>query len=424
MHKIFSFQAKKTIEYKYNHICLRKECLVNTIGTVGSDTIDALFSAISPQQDQYDSLANNALSRGTGFYQQGNYEGAVKEFQRSIGLSPHSSYTQNAYDYMVQSLLKLNRTDDAIKAYRQAINLDPTNDSYYVNLGNIYFSLGRYNEAKSEYNEAVKINPTSTLNWYSLGQASMQTGNYAGAEEAFKTVNAYSPGEATFALGQIYHLMGRYDDAVTELKSAISVNKDFGYAYFELGYVYADRKEFKEAQEQVSILSSIDQSMALQLSSYIYQQKSPQILAAYTTDFTGTGAPGTKVSDLDPLLAEPNASVFFTMHFIFSKAMDASTVASPAYWSITKADGQNRGGVYNWGLPLAPTEVSISPIPVSVVYHQNSQTADVVFQVTQNASGNATLDPSHLVFKFQGLDVYGKAMDPAADEYSRISMIV
>lgn len=224
---------------------------MNTIGTIESGTIDMLFSTTSPQQDQYDALANNALSRGIGFYQQGNYERAAKEFQRSIGLSPHSSYTQTAYDYMVQSLLKLNRTDEAIKAYTQAIGLDPTNDSYHVNLGNIYFSLGRYDDAKSEYNGAVKLDPTSTLNWYSLGQAYMQTGNYAGAEQAFKTVNAYSPGEATFALGQIYHLMGRHDDAVAELKSAISVDKDFGYAYLELGYVYAEEGVYSVVAERL-----------------------------------------------------------------------------------------------------------------------------------------------------------------------------
>lgn len=397
---------------------------MNTIGVIGSDSIDALFSANMRQQDQYDSLSNSALSRGITFYQEGNYERAVKEFQRSIGLSTNTSYTEDAYDYMVQSLLKLNRTDDAIKAYRQAIKLDPTNGSYHLNLGNIYFGLGRYADATSEYNQAVRIDPTSSLNWYSLGQAYRQTGNYAGAEQAFQMVNAYSPGEAMFALGQIYHLMGRYDDAVVELKSAISMNKDFGYAYLELGSVYADQREFDKAEEQVSVLSTIDESLASELSSYIYQMKSPKILAVYSTDFLSTGGPGTKVSDLDSSLVEPETSKYFTMHFIFSKAMDASTVESIAYWSISKADGQNRGGIYNWGLPLAPTEVYISPIPVSVVYHQDSQIADVIFKITQNASGDGTLDPSHLVFKFQGLDVYGEAMDPTADEYSRISMIV
>jgi len=394
------------------------------VNTIGSDTIDALFSANLRQQDLVDALSNSALSRGVNFYQQGNYEAASKEFQRSIALSPNSSYTQNSYDYLVQSLLKLNRTDDAIKAYKQAIRLDPMNDSYHVNLGNIYFSVDRYKDAEAEYKAAVRLDPTSTVNWYSLGQAYMQTGNYAGAEQAFQTIKAQSPHDAMFALGQTYHRMGRYDDAVYELKSAIATDKDFGYAYLELGFVYADQKEFDQAQEQASILSSIDPSLASRLSSYIYQHKNPQILAAYSTDFISTDGPRTMISDLNPSLTAPNSSKDFTMHFVFSKEMDASTVTSPAYWSITKADGQNPGGAYNWGLPSAPTDVTISPIPVSVVYDQDLQTADVVFRLTQNASGNGTLDPSHLVFAFRGLDAYGQAMDPAADEYSGISMIV
>ena len=195
--------------------------IVNTIGS-GNDAIDALFSALPRQQDQFDALANNSLSRGINLYQQGNYEGAIKEFQRSIALSPNSSYTQDSYDYMVQSLLNLDRTDEAIKAYKQAIGLDPTNDSYHVNLGNIYFSVGRYDDAAGEYKEAVRIDPTSSLNWYSLGQAYKQDGDYAGAEQAFKKIRAQSPLDAALGLGQTYHLMGRYDDAAFELKSAIA----------------------------------------------------------------------------------------------------------------------------------------------------------------------------------------------------------
>ena len=390
---------------------------------IGSDIIDAVFSANLRQQDLVDALSNSALSRGISFYQQGNYDAAVKEFQRSIALSPNSSYTQDSYDYLVQSLLNLNRTDDAIKTYKQAIRLDPTNDSYHVNLGNIYFSVSRYDDAAAEYNQAVRLDPTSALNWYSLGQAYNQTGNYAGAEQAFKKISGQSPLDAAFGLGQTYRLMGRYDDAVFELKSAIALNKDFGYAYLALGLAYADQKDFDNAQEQASILSSIDQSLASQLASYIDQHKSPQILVAYSTDFISTAGPGTKVSDLDPSLAVPNSSEDFTMHFIFSKEMDASTVTSPAYWSIARAYGQTRGGDYNWGLPLPSTEVT-TPTPVSIVYDEDSQTADVVFLLTQNASGSGTLDPSHLVFAFHGLDAYGEAMDPAADEYSGISLIV
>ena len=397
---------------------------MKTIGIIGSGGIDALFSSNQVQQNQLDTLSNSALSRGITFYQNGNYDAAVKEFQRSIAISPNSSYTQDSYGYLVQSLLKLNRTDDAIKACKQAVQSDPTNDSYHSTLGDIYFSLDRYDDAAAEYNQAVRLDPTSESNWYSLGQAYNQTGNYAGAEQAFQKIKNQEPLDAAFGLGQTYHLMGRYNDAVSELQSAITINPKLGYAYLELGRVYTDQKEFDKAKEQVSTLSNIDQSLASQLSSYINHNESPQIIAAYSTDFNSTAGPGTKLSDLDPTLANPDSSKDFTMKFIFSKEMDASTIRSLSNWSITRAYGITPGGDYNWGLPLASTEVTISSIPLSVVYDEGSQTAEVKFRVTQNTSGDGTLDPSHLVFAFHGLDAYGKAMNAAADQYSGISKIV
>ena len=270
---------------------------MNTIGITGSDAINALFSANQSQQDQLDTLSNSALSRGIDFYQKGNYDAAAKEFQRAIGLSPNSSYAQDSYNYLAQSLLSLNRPDDAIKAYQQAIKQDPTNDSYHASLGDIYFSVGRYDDAAAEYNQAVRINPSSADDWYALGQAYEQTGNYAGAEQAFNKIRGQSPEEAAFGLGQTYHLMGRYDDAVSELQSAIAIDPTQKNSYYELGRVYTDQKEFDKAQEQVSILSTMDQSLASQLSSYIDQNQSPQMVAAYSSDFNSTSGPGTKVSE-------------------------------------------------------------------------------------------------------------------------------
>ena len=397
---------------------------MNTILTIGSNAINPVFSAGQTQQDQLETVSEDALSNGLTLYQQDDYDSAANDFREAIALSPNSSYTQESYDYLVQSLLNLNQTNEAINTCKQAIQSDPTNDSYYTALGDIYYSLGQYSDAAAVYKQAAQLNPSSAEDWYSLGQAYNQTGNYAGAEQAFQRISTLDPVDAAFGLGQTYHLMGNYSAAVSELQSAIALNPQLGYAYLELGEVYTDEKKFNQAQEQVTALSSIDSSLASQLTSYIDQNESPQIIAAYSTDFNSTAGPGTEVSDLSPSLAAPNSSEDFTMQFTFSQPMDPSTVTSPAYWSITKAYGQIPGSDYNYGLPLPSTEVSISPIPASVTYDQNSQTADVTFQVTQNASGNGTLDPSHLVFAFSGLDAYGKAMDPAADEYSGISQIV
>ena len=46
------------------------------------------------------------------------------------------------------------------------------------------------------------------------------------------------------------------------------------------------------------------------------------------------------------------------------------------------------------------------------------------FRVSQNANGNAVMDPSHWVFSFGGMDVSGRSMDPGADQYLRGARLV
>ena len=131
----------------------------------------------------------------------------------------------------------------------------------------------------------------------------------------------------------------------------------------------------------------------------------------------------TKVSTLDASLAAPNSSELFSMNFAFTKDMDQASVINPYNWSISRASLRENGGVYNAGLTPPKTEAVILPIPVNVAYNSETNTATVRFRVSQNAAGNATLDPAHIVFKFYGMDAYGKSMDKSADEYSGFSGI-
>jgi hypothetical protein len=113
------------------------------------------------------------------------------------------------------------------------------------------------------------------------------------------------------------------------------------------------------------------------------------------------------------------------MNFTFSKDMDPQSVQDISNWLISRATtGAGPGGAYNWGLAVKPTEVNISPLPISVVYNSDTLTATVSFNVTQNSQGNGTLDPSHILFQFAGQDTDGNSMDPSANQYDGISQII
>jgi hypothetical protein len=108
--------------------------------------------------------------------------------------------------------------------------------------------------------------------------------------------------------------------------------------------------------------------------------------------------------------------------------MDAASVMNPANWEISRADG-SEGGYYNSSMPASANEVSIPKRPFSVTYDPVTRQAKVFFILNQNGSidignGNAgaTIDPSHLVFKFSGIDASGRQMDTTGDQIDGYSI--
>jgi tetratricopeptide (TPR) repeat protein len=388
---------------------------------------DYLFTSMGNRQTQMTALAQTALSTGADRATKGDYDGAIREFRRAIGLDSSPDNAVTAYNLLATSYIQLGRTEDAIKAYKSSISMAPTDDTAHLNLGNIYFSQGRYNNAETEYKTAVQNNPTSSTNLFSLGQVYLATGRNQQAEALFQRVIQMDPSQygGHYALGQTYVKEGRQKDAVSEFQKVIGLKKDFYDVHIDLGSAYADLGETVKAQEELSLLKDQAPDKASLLSAYIDKTTKPKILAAYNVSgFIDSSGPGTPVSALNSSLSTPGASQEFNMVFIFTKEMDASTVQNPYNWSITKAAYGSAGGAYNWGLPTPPTDVAISPVPVSVQFMPGSLSATVSFLVTQNAGAAGTIDPSHITFKFNGKDVYGNTMDTSADEYSGISKIV
>jgi tetratricopeptide (TPR) repeat protein len=386
-----------------------------------------LFSTIFQSSINVDSVVTAAMSRGIELYQKEDYAGSITEFKRVAALAPNSDNAVKAYNFSGSAYLRLDRTDDAINAYKSAIRLSPYDDTLHVTLGNVYFDQKRYAEAETEYQTSVRLNSQSATNWYSLGQAYLATEKYDDAEQAFTKITQLSPlsHSGHYGLGQVAYKRGDYDQAIKEFRNVLELKRDFTYAHVDLGYAYADKGDFDNAKQQIKILNNSDTSQADLLSEYVYKVSPPELLAAYTTGgFDVSLGPGTAVSELDASLAVAGSSKYFTMNFIFSKDMDTASVRNPYNWQLGRAAYGAPGGAYNWGLATPSTDTPVLLYPASVLYDPDTLTAEVTFRVNQNTSANGTIDPSHIIFKFTGEDVYGNAMNPAADEYGGFSKIV
>jgi tetratricopeptide (TPR) repeat protein len=388
-----------------------------------SSVADSLFSATTLKTSSLQTIANAALQRGITEYQDGNYEKAVDEFARAVGIGrcASSSYASDAAQYLAMSYLQLNQPEEAIEAYQTALQIDQSNDEIRLKIGNIYYSQQKYEEACGQYSEAVRLNP-STTNRYALGQAYIELARFNDAEDQYSAIQRISPDQAGgfLGMGLVYSRSENYEAAIDQFNHAIELDSDLWEAYTQKGYAYADMGDMDKAQAMVYELEGADQTdSADTLSRYMYKVDPPKMVFAQSdSSFSFSMGKSTPLVALDSYLMNANASKNFTMTIQFDKAMDRESIENVGNWQITRAIGEGPGESYNFGLSISPTEVRINSTPISVYWDDDSLTATVYFKIQQNSAANGTIDPSHIEFKFSGYDIYGLSIDSKADQYT------
>lgn len=379
-----------------------------------------LFANNANYDAQMEGFAKRQLTKALELYTDKRYDEAVRVFKRAIGMSPRSETAVNAYDYMAKSYLGLEDKDAAIKTYQQSLRLAPNRADTHRALGDIYYDSGEYGAAQQSYASAVKSDPT-TSNRYALGQALMELGRYDEAERQFRKVREQTPrsSDGDFGIGQVYARQGQTNDAINAFQRAIDLNPDFWFAYEEMGFALVDQGNLDQAQDLVGVLTPEAPELAATLSQYIDQKTRPEFAAVYSTStFLYTLGPRTQVASLGDYLTDPGSQRTFTMEFQFSKSMDAQSVENVNNWSIGRSLDTGRGDGYNFSLPIPSTEVGLPANPSSVDYDPETGVARVFFVIRQNDTGDGTIDPYHVKFKFSGQDADGLTMNPKADEYT------
>ena len=391
-----------------------------------SAIISVIFGSASNRSAQLNNLALRELDKGLNEFTGKQYELALRSFNKAIRLSPGSDTAINAYDYMARTQLSQSDFQGAIESYQKALKIDPKRDDLHSQLGNIYTLEERFDEAAAEYELAVKNNP-SAANRYSLGQGYLGVGRLDEAKAQFELVRQQSPKDpfGNFGLGQVYARQERYDYAIQAFDAAIETKGDYWEAFAEKGFALTDSGDTVEALDIAESLVSNDETLAAQLSQYIYEKSKPRMTATYASEvyapFLATLGPATPLIGMNAYLATANAEMGLSMVFQFSKPMDKASVESASNWSIERAIGSGLADGYNLEIALPTSEVALPSMPYAVYYDQAEMTATVMFKVTQNAAATGTIDPSHINFSFSGKDALGLTMDESADMYSGFS---
>lgn len=120
------------------------------------------------------------------FGDRGNYNAAVAEYTKAIGIAPDYPYfTNRAHAYQ-----QLKDFRAAVADYSEAVRIKPEDSGSYFRRGNLYAEMGEHDAAISDFRKAVD---TAT-------------------DEVTRT--AYR--------GRLYHVQGRKEDAATAYRSVIA----------------------------------------------------------------------------------------------------------------------------------------------------------------------------------------------------------
>ena len=278
---------------------------------------------------------------------------ADKEYQQALALVTEvveaNEDNFEAWEILGSINLTLNKSGDAIFAYKKAIKLDPERTDLIIKLGNAYFKdknysaalyqyqeagknpsysvqanfrsalcyqhLNNLTEAKNSLNKAIKLNPDYAKAYLDLAKILSREGDNDGAEAAYLAAIDKDSKliESFLELGRFYIKNNQLDRAIDILNQPLiwlapSNDKQAKYVCelrFLLGEAYFNKKAYVQAQEQYNkiILIREDPRAFMEVGRVYYKLNKDQ--AAITAWFNA--------AKLDP----GNADVYFNLGTIY-----------------------------------------------------------------------------------------------------------
>ena len=152
----------------------------------------------------------------------------------------------------------------ATDATSKAIAVDPTNYYNYVSqarISEVGASMGitnAYENAKSNYTQAIALNPTNPSLYLNLARLEASQKKM---DEALKNIGKalelkanYT--DAIFFLSQLQVSAGKIDEAITSVQYATQINPENPLLHFQLGLLYYNDKQYPAAATSLSVPTS------------------------------------------------------------------------------------------------------------------------------------------------------------------------
>lgn len=190
----------------------------------------ALASRACAQDTKEPSSPRDFVGRGCIRLDNGDLEGAVEDFSKSIRLDPNY-----APGYYHRGLAR-DRSEDfegAIADFTEALRLHPRDADCAVCRGYSRAALGDLDGAIKDYDRALQLDPSSVPALVNRGIARAATGDTATARADLGTAVRLAPERSStyFTRANLLYAWGEFTDALTDVRKCLALPDDGSHDY-------------------------------------------------------------------------------------------------------------------------------------------------------------------------------------------------
>ena len=157
-------------------------------------------------------------------------------------------HIEAAYAYFIE-----HDPEKSFRINKKMVKKYPKEKGVYRGLASYYSRKNLYNQAIEAYKKALELDPMDGETWNTLGYLYKHMGDFKQAIECLERYASVSPGDANpfDSMAEVYFAMGKLDEAIAKYEEALEVEPDFMEVDYSISYIHALKDNYTEAKRWV-----------------------------------------------------------------------------------------------------------------------------------------------------------------------------
>ena len=201
----------------------------------------ATLMLFSCGNDEPDPTAQAFIEKAQAYVRQNYIWKAITEYKNAIQLDPEN---ETAYFELAETYVLLSSIPKAIMAYQKAATINPKNKYAKLRLGQIYLTTGKLPEAREIVSAILATDPQAIEAYHLLSSLQIREKNFDAAIGILKKA-ALIPEKkftTTLALALLYNATSKQDLAEAAFKEVLAIDPSRRGPYMELCKLYRKDK--------------------------------------------------------------------------------------------------------------------------------------------------------------------------------------